>query len=68
MMADTETAISLMKMALALLDRAGDAVSAAALQQAISVADDEAIPLTIEQADVLLGTPEARSLIERMSQ
>lgn len=68
MMTDSETAISLMKMALALFDRAGEAASAAALQQAISVAGDEAIPLTIEQADALLDIPEARCLIDRMSE
>lgn len=66
MRANTETAVSLMKMALALLDKTGEHDAAASLQHAISIADHEPIPTTIEEAEAMLETPAAQALLQRI--
>ena len=65
-MANTETAVSLMKMALALLDAEGELTVAAALQHAISIAEAEPIPQSIEEAEAMLASPAARALVQRI--
>lgn len=64
-MADTETAISLMKTALKLLDAAGEGSAAAMLQHAISIAEGEPVPRMIEEVNERLVTAAARASIER---
>ena len=54
MITNANTAISLMKMALALLDAAVEQEAAVRLQHAINVAGREPIPQTIEEANTLL--------------
>lgn len=63
---DISTAVSLMRMALALFDQAGNTRAAAHLQHAIDVAIDAPIPRTTEEADALLETHEARRLLDRL--
>ena len=64
-MANVETAISLMKMALALLGTEGEDSAAVMLQHSISIAEREPIPRTVEEADELLNAPAARTAVRR---
>ena len=63
---DMTTAITLMRMALGLLDRAGATESACYLQQALDTARGVPAPRTIEEAKAQLAMPEARAILARM--
>ncbi|WP_174291074.1 hypothetical protein [Sphingomonas bacterium] len=65
-MARVDTALSMMKMALALLDALDESAAAAHLQHAISAASREAVPSTIEDMEAALDTPSARAVLKRM--
>jgi hypothetical protein len=60
-----DSAISLMEGALQQLDSVNETGAAAYLQQAINELTGAPRPQTVEQAEVLLETPEARAILER---
>lgn len=59
-------AVTLMRMALALVDEAGEDGVAVRLQEAIDVATNVPVPRTIEEVEALLWTEEARRLLDRI--
>ncbi|PZU06004.1 hypothetical protein [Sphingomonas sp.] len=59
------TAVSLMRMALGLLDKAGKTTAAAYLQHAIDVAIDAPIPRTVEEVEAHFETDDGRKLLRR---
>ncbi len=63
---ESVAAVSLMRMALALLDRAAETEAACQLQQAIDIATHAQIPSTIEEAEAQLDTPEAQAILRRL--
>jgi hypothetical protein len=60
------TALNLMTMALTLLDDIGERLPAIDLQHAIDVLTDAPVPRTIEEAEAMLDTPEARAMRSRL--
>lgn len=62
-----DSAICLMKEALQQLDSVDETGAAAYLQQAINQLTGSPRPQTVEQAEVLLETPEARAISKRHS-
>lgn len=61
------TALNLMERALELLDDAGASAPGVHLQMAIDVMTNAPIPRTIEEADAMLDTDEARALMARLA-
>lgn len=63
---ELSTAVSLMKMALALLDKAEETGVAARLQSAIDLAVDAPIARTIEEIDAMLENEEGCRLLKKV--
>ena len=61
------TALNLMERALELLDDVGASAPGVHLQMAIDVMTNAPIPRTIEEADAMLDTDEARALMARLA-
>ena len=61
------TALNLMERALELLDEVGASAPGVHLQMAIDVMTNAPIPRTIEEADAMLDTDEARALMARLA-